>query len=119
GEEGFRKREQCMIEELTAKPDIVLATGGGAILDPENRRHLNRGTVIFLHASVSQQLRRTSHDTTRPLLQTPNPRKKLSDLMTAREPLYREIADIIIKTDGNRVRDILEKIIAQAQRRLD
>jgi shikimate kinase len=70
GEAGFRKREQAIIEELTRIPDIILATGGGAILDPENRRHLSaRGRVIYLHATVNQQLKRTRRDRNRPLLQ--------------------------------------------------
>jgi shikimate kinase len=114
GEAGFRRREQSVIDELTRLPGIVLATGGGAILDPENRDHLaSRGTVIYLHASVPQQLRRTSRDRNRPLLQTANPRAKLEELMTARDPLYREIADLIINTDGMRVADVVRQIIHQ------
>lgn len=118
GETGFRQREQEMIDQLTQKHNIVLATGGGAILAPENRKHLaSRGLVIFLHASVKQQLKRTANDSKRPLLQTDNPKARLIELMQEREPLYRETADIIIKTDGNRVRDIIRKIIDQAKRR--
>ncbi len=112
GEAGFRRREQTIIEELTRIPGIILATGGGAILDPENRRHLSsRGQVIYLHASVNQQLKRTRRDRNRPLLQTPDPRAKLEELMTARDPLYREIADVVIETDGKRVRDVVRQII--------
>ena len=93
---------------------IFLATGGGAILDPENRRHLStRGRVIYLHASVNQQLRRTRRDRNRPLLQTADPRARLEELMAIRDPLYREIADIIIETDGKRVRDVVKQIIQQ------
>jgi shikimate kinase len=114
GEAGFRKREQAIIEELTRIPDIILATGGGAILDPENRRNLStRGRVIYLHASVNQQLKRTRRDRNRPLLQTADPRAKLEELMAIRDPLYREIADIIIETDGKRVRDVVRQIIQQ------
>jgi shikimate kinase len=114
GEAGFRKREQAIIEELTRIPDIILATGGGAILDPENRRHLSaRGRVIYLHATVNQQLKRTRRDRNRPLLQTADPRAKLEELMAIREPLYREIADVIIETDGKRVRDVVRQIIQQ------
>ena len=114
GEAGFRKREQAVIEELTLIPGIVLATGGGAILDPENRRHLStRGQVVYLHASVNQQLKRTRRDRNRPLLQTADPRARLEELMAIRDPLYREIADIIIETDGKRVRDVVKQIIQQ------
>ncbi|MDH3980007.1 MAG: shikimate kinase AroK [Gammaproteobacteria bacterium] len=111
-EAGFRKRESAVIDELTQLPDIILSTGGGAILDPENRQHLSsRGTVIYLHTSVDQQLRRTSRDRNRPLLQTDNPRAKLEELMAIREPLYREAADIVINTDGMRVMDVVREII--------
>ena len=114
GEAGFRKRESAVIDELTQLPNIVLSTGGGAILDPLNRQHLtSRGTVIYLHTSVDQQLRRTGRDRNRPLLQTGNPRAKLEELMSVREPLYREIADIVINTDGMHVMDVVREIIRQ------
>jgi len=94
-------------------PNIVLATGGGAVMDPDNRQHLKtRGRVIYLHTSVNHQLKRTRKDRNRPLLQTGNPRDKLEELMSIRDPLYREIASIIIDTDGMRVRDVV-KIIMQ------
>ncbi|MCO6413105.1 MAG: shikimate kinase AroK [Thiogranum sp.] len=112
GESGFRKREQEVIEAFSRKPGIVLATGGGAILDPANRRNLSsRGYVIYLQTSVEQQLLRTSHDRSRPLLQTENPEQKLRELMAARDPLYREIADWTIETDGCRAREVVQKII--------
>jgi shikimate kinase len=112
GEQGFRKRERLVIDELTSLPDIVLATGGGAILDADNRKHLaERGLVIYLHASVNQQLDRTKHDRNRPLLQTDNPRQRLGDLMQLRDPLYREIADLVIDTDGKRVMAVVNQII--------
>jgi shikimate kinase len=112
GETGFRKRESVVIDELTQLPGIVLATGGGAILDPANREHLgNRGKVIYLHASVNQQLKRTRMDRNRPLLQTEDPRARLEELMAIRDPLYREIASIVINTDGMRVRDVVKKIL--------
>lgn len=114
GEAGFRKRESAVIDELTQLDGIILATGGGAILDPQNRAHLtSRGTVIYLHTSVNQQLKRTGRDRNRPLLQTADPRGKLEELMTIREPLYRETADIIINTDGMRVMDVVRQIIRQ------
>ncbi len=111
GEAGFRRREAAVIDELTQLPDIILATGGGAILDPLNRQHLReRGTVIYLHTSVDQQLKRTCRDRNRPLLQTDDPRGKLAALMAEREPLYREIADLVIDTDGKRVQDVVKQI---------
>ncbi len=115
GEAGFRKREQEVINDLTARKRIVLATGGGAVLDPQNRQHLAaRGTVIYLHTSVDQQLKRTAHDRNRPLLQTRDPGEKLRELMEIREPLYRELADWVIETDGCRARDVVQKILHQA-----
>lgn len=112
GEAGFRKRESAMIDELTRLEGIVLATGGGAILDPHNRTHLaERGRVIYLHASVDQQLSRTRRDRNRPLLQTDDPRRRLEELMAVREPLYRETADRVINTDSKRVRDVVHEIL--------
>ena len=112
GESGFRKRERQVIDLLTARKGIVLATGGGAVLDSENRKYLTaRGKVVYLHASVEQQLQRTAHDRSRPLLQTENPRNKLEELMQIRDPLYREIADWVVETDGCRVRDVVQEIV--------
>jgi shikimate kinase len=117
GEAGFRKREATVIDELTRLPNIILATGGGAVLDPANREHLKtRGRVIYLHATVNQQLKRTQKDRNRPLLQTENPRAKLEELMSIRDPLYREIASLVIETDGMRVRDVVRKIMQQLEK---
>jgi shikimate kinase len=117
GETGFRKRETAVIDELTRMPNIILATGGGAVLDPVNREHLKtRGRVIYLHASVNQQLKRTQKDRNRPLLQTKNPRAKLEELIAIRDPLYREIATLVIETDGMRVRDVVRKIMQQLEK---
>jgi len=114
GEAGFRKRESGVIDELTRLPNIVLATGGGAILDPDNRERLrSHGFVIYLHTSVKQQLSRTSRDRKRPLLQTPDPRTILEELLAIRDPLYREIANLVIETDGMRVRDVVRRIIRE------
>ena len=111
GESGFRKRERKVIDELTARPGTILATGGGAVMDKLNRQRLaSRGHVIYLHTSVEQQLRRTAHDRNRPLLQTADPKQKLQELMALRDPLYREIADWVIETDGCRVRDVVQQI---------
>lgn len=112
GEAGFRTRERAMIDELTQLNGIVLATGGGAVLDPENRANLtSRGRVVYLHTTVDQQLRRTSRDRHRPLLHTPDPRARLTELMEQREPLYREIADLVIKTDGRSVAAVVKEIL--------
>ena len=117
GEEGFRRREQEVIDTLTHRPGIVLATGGGAILSSTNRQHLaSRGQVIYLHTSVEQQLQRAGHDRNRPLLQTGNPGKTLQELMKIRDPLYREIADWTIETDGCRIRDVVQKIVRHIEK---
>ena len=99
GEEGFRARESKMIEKLTTRPNIVLATGGGAILSEANRQWLKaRGCVIYLRAPISQQIERTKRDKSRPLLQTANPAQKIRELMAFHEPLYREVADFSVDT---------------------
>jgi shikimate kinase len=115
GEAGFRKREAKVIDDLTRRDRIVLATGGGVIIDPANRNHLGaRGFVIYLHTSVDQQLARTRKGRDRPLLANDDPRVILEALMEVREPLYREIADLTVDTDGRKVRavagEILEKL---------
>lgn len=112
GEEGFRRREKAMIAELTAQEGVVVATGGGAVVDPENRKHLaGRGTVVYLQTSVDKQFERTRHDANRPLLQTENPRDRLAEIAAEREPLYREIADIIVSTDDGGVRALVDDIL--------
>ena len=99
GESGFRKREEQAIAELSALSDVVLATGGGAILSAANRELLkNRGVVIYLRGSPEHLFERTRHDRNRPLLQTENPLAKLRELYQQRDPLYREIADIVMDT---------------------
>jgi shikimate kinase len=118
GEEGFRDRESALLDELTQESGIVLATGGGAVLRPENRAHLLcRGFVVHLGTSVEEQLRRTEHDSNRPLLQTPDRRACLEKLKRTRDPLYREVADLSISTDGRRahkvVQDIARRFLAE------
>ena len=116
GEAGFRKREKAMIDELTRRQNVVLATGGGAVLDPENRRHLqSRGTVIYLHADIDQLLERTRKDRNRPLLQTDDPRARLEALMAERDPLYREVADIILETGQRGVRHAVQALLRRLQ----
>ena len=112
GEAGFRKREARVIDDLTKKDGIVLATGGGVIMDPQNRNHLGaRGFVIYLHTSVGQQLARTRKGRDRPLLDNEDPRAILESLMETREPLYREIADLTVDTDGRKVRAVANEIL--------
>ena len=101
GEEGFRIRERDVIDDLTQSAAIVLATGGGAVLLPENRERLAaRGTVVFLDTTIEQQLERTRRSRHRPLLAAPDRRARLEELAMTRDPLYRSIAAITIRTDG-------------------
>jgi shikimate kinase len=111
GEEGFRKREVKVIDELSQREGVVLATGGGAIADPESRSRLGaRGFVVYLHTSVKQQLERTQRRQKRPLLENGDKEKVLRELMEQRDPLYREISDLIIETDGRRVQTVAREI---------
>ena len=112
GEAGFRRREATVIDDLSQQEGIVLATGGGAIMDPQNRNHLGaRGFVVYLRTSVDQQLSRTRKGRERPLLRNDDPRAVLEALMATREPLYREIADLTVDTDSRKVRDVVNEII--------
>lgn len=112
GEDGFRKREARVIDDLTRKEGIVLATGGGAVVNAENRSHLGaRGFVIYLYTSVEQQLARTNRGRERPLLENGDRRQILSDLMDHRDPLYREIADLTVDTDGRKVKAVANEIL--------
>jgi shikimate kinase len=114
GEQGFREREHAVIGDLCRMHGVVLATGGGAVLRQDNRQLLQAGgRVIYLCTSVEQQLDRTSRDRNRPLLQTPNPREILTNLMAIRDPLYREIANVIIQTDERPPRMVVAEILGQ------
>jgi shikimate kinase len=116
GETGFRQREREAIEALTAMDRIVLATGGGAVLLPENRRLLaDRGRVVYLKTSVSQQADRVRQGRTRPLLSNVDPEQKLAELMSQREPLYVEIADVTVTTDNRRVRNVAEDLLRELE----
>lgn len=111
GEAGFRSRESTVINDLSQKSDVVLATGGGAVLSPENRENLkNRGIVIYLRATVEDLWQRTRHDRNRPLLQTDDPRAKLAQLFEQRDPLYREIADITMDTSKQTVQSLIHDL---------
>jgi shikimate kinase len=99
GEAGFRAREQAVIQELSGLDDIVLATGGGAVLDPLNRQVLkSRGTVVYLRAAVKDLLNRTRRDKNRPLLRTGDPRARLTELFEVRDPLYMQTAHVVVET---------------------
>lgn len=113
-EPGFRRRERLVIDELTQRDGIVLATGGGAVLDPANRRALaERGLVVYLDTSVAEQMRRTRRDRGRPLLQSSDRRATLERLYEERDPLYREVADIVVETNGRRRQTTVDRILAR------
>lgn len=116
GEAGFREREQAVITDLCQEDGLVLATGGGAILRPANREALRAGgRVVYLHTSVEQQLERTARDRNRPLLRTANPGQVLCELMAIRDPLYREIADVIIETDQRPPRLVVQEVLSRLE----
>ena len=114
GESGFRKREAIVIDDLSKRENIVLATGGGAIVENDSRSRLGaRGFVVYLYTTVDQQVTRTSKGRERPLLQDVDPRTALEQLLLFRDPLYREIADIIVETDGRKVKSVVDEIVEQ------
>src|ERR1700741_5489602 len=115
GESGFRQREREAIEGLTALEGIVLATGGGAVLREENRRRLaERGCVVYLKTSITQQADRVRRPKNRPLLATASDAtERLGALMDVRAPLYAEIADIVVSTDGRRVNSVAEQVLRE------
>ena len=114
GEAGFRKREAEELRRLTALDNIVLATGGGAVLDPDNRALLRAlGFVIYLHAQPRDLWQRTRHDKLRPLLQTPDPRARVEELYRVRDPLYREAADLVVDTGRQSVNVLVSHVLDQ------
>lgn len=119
GEPGFRDREEAVLDELTQKDALVIATGGGAVLRPINRERLkSRGTVIYLTATVEQILARTANDRSRPLLQTDDRAGVLTSLLEKRDPLYREVADLVIATGDGPPREIIAQVLAQIRAKL-
>ncbi len=111
GEAGFRVRESAVVDELTALRDIVLATGGGAVLSEKNSDRLRtRGTVVYLRASVRDLLNRTRHDKNRPLLQAADPRARLTELYEKRDPLYREVAHVTVDTGNQSVASLVNRL---------
>jgi len=113
GESGFRKREQKMLEELAALDGVVLATGGGAVLDKTNRaRLMRRGFIVYLQAPTEVLVERTAKDRNRPLLQTEDPAARLAEIVAERDPVYRDVADMVVKT-GQRSARLVAKEIAK------
>jgi len=116
GEEGFRKRERRVLDQCSAMPEIVLATGGGAVLAPENRRHLKtRGVVVYLRATPEELYRRVARDRNRPLLQTADPQARIRELVALREPLYEEVADIVFDTGSTPVPQVVKALLPLLQ----
>ncbi len=112
GEEGFRVRETVVLRDLLCDQNQVIATGGGIVLKPENRESLvSGGVVIYLTASLDQLVQRTAKDRKRPLLQVPNPRERLQQIVAERDPLYRSIADHVVVTDGRGPRTVIQQIL--------
>ncbi len=120
GEAGFRRRETAALDEYSHKTGLVLATGGGTVLAPENREMLkSRGCVVYLRAGADELWRRVARDRNRPLLHTPDPRQRLADLIAQRERLYAELADITLDTAGQSVPRVLQTLLPQLRSALD
>lgn len=116
GEAGFRARESQVLGELCARQGIVLATGGGAVLDAGNRRRLAAaGTVVYLHGRPADLWQRVRHDRNRPLLATADPRARLEELYAARDPLYREVADLVLDTGRQSVQALARDLLARLE----
>ena len=112
GEEGFRKRERIALEECSVLPQIILATGGGAVLAAENRSRLKaRGVVVYLRATPEELYRRVARDRNRPLLQTEDPQSKIRELVSQREPLYEEVAHIVFDTGSMPVHQVVKALL--------
>jgi shikimate kinase len=112
GEEGFRNREAKVIDDLSKIDGLVLATGGGAVVSAQNRSNLGaRGFVVYLHTTVDQQLARTRKGRQRPLLESGDRRQILDELMQQRDAMYRDVADLIVETDGRKVKAVANEIL--------
>ena len=113
GEKGFRARESEVIKNLCNMTNIIIATGGGAVLLEENRQlMMHSGLVVYLSSSVDQILRRTAKSKTRPLLEkSTNRRKTIADIVQARDPLYKEVAKLVIDTNGKKLNEVIDEII--------
>jgi shikimate kinase len=111
GEAGFRKREEVVIDELSRLDNVVLATGGGAVLSAQTRALLkSRGTVVYLRGTVEDLWQRTRHDRNRPLLQTADPKARLRELYNLRDPLYREVANVVMDTSRQNVNALVRQL---------
>jgi len=118
GEQGFRDREERIIDELTRLPGIVLATGGGSILRETSRERLmSRGFVILLQVDIKEQLRRVAFDANRPLLNTEDPEARLRALMQEREPIYQSVAHLLVSTDSRRMHHVVSRILRLLKKR--
>ncbi len=118
GEAGFRRRETQVIAELATEHDLVLATGGGAILDPANRAALAAsGVVVYLNAPPNLLFERTRHDRNRPLLRVADPLAKISELFVVRDPLYREVAHVVVDTVAGGVAQLVTKVETEIRSR--
>ena len=116
GEASFRQREADVIRDLSAQSGVVLATGGGAVLNEQSRQYLKeRGVVVYLRASVNSILQRTSHDRNRPLLQTTDPKARIEELSRQRAPLYQEVSHITIETGRPNVQSVVQTILTQLE----
>lgn len=117
GEEGFRRRERDMLDELTERRGVVLATGGGAVLDSGNRSRLrSRGFAIYLDAPLDLLAERTGRDRTRPLLDTGDPRTTMAEILGERDPLYRQVADLVVKVDHGAAKAVVKEILKNLAR---
>ena len=118
GEEGFRRRESAVLAELASGPSQVVATGGGAVLSAANREVMRAGgTVVYLRARLDHLWERTRHDTSRPLLATPDPRATLAAILEARDPLYREVAHVIVETGTQSAATLVSRVVAALKAR--
>lgn len=115
GEEGFRQRETQMLDELTSRDRILLATGGGAVLRQQNRDYLKRGTVVHLDSSVDMLVRRTAKDKKRPLLQNSDPRQVLDKVKRDRDPLYQKVSDIRVFVGNSNSRNVVNQILKELE----
>jgi shikimate kinase len=113
GEDGFRRRESAVLLELAQADDQVVATGGGIVIVPDNRRVMREsGVVVYLRARLERLWERTRNDATRPLLATPDPRARLAELLEAREPLYQEAANVVIETGAQSASTLVPRVVA-------
>jgi shikimate kinase len=118
GEAGFRKRETQVLAELAREPDLVLATGGGVVLALENRQCLrDSGVVVYLYAAPEVLFERTRHDRNRPLLHVENPLAKLRELYTQRDPIYREVAHVIVEGNEGGAGQLAQRIEKELKER--